>query len=163
MEKFLHLNEQGRRRREKKARKYKPDDIRKKIKVKFHKTLKLIMNNNLKKLIQNQSVSDEIILNTLCTCIELNPFDYDYYSTIYRLAPFKEVRRNLLFIVNCNGTNAVLEKRFDDIEFADHVKMLKTYTTDEYVLKNHNAIAVNQDELSEILTNHRETKNHEVF
>ena len=42
------LNEQGRRRREKKARKYKPDDIRKKIKVKFHKTLKLIMNNNLK-------------------------------------------------------------------------------------------------------------------
>jgi hypothetical protein len=42
------LNEQGRRRREKKARKYKPDDIRKKIKVKFHKTLKLIINNNLK-------------------------------------------------------------------------------------------------------------------
>jgi len=42
------LNEKGRKRREKKARKYKPDDIRKKIKVKFHKTLKLIMNNNLK-------------------------------------------------------------------------------------------------------------------
>ena len=42
------LNEKGRKRREKKARKYKPDDIRKKIKVKFHKTLKLIINNNLK-------------------------------------------------------------------------------------------------------------------
>ena len=43
-----YLNEQGRRRREKKGRKYKPDDIRKKIKVKFHKTLKLILNRNLK-------------------------------------------------------------------------------------------------------------------
>ena len=43
-----YLNEQGRRRREKKARKYEPDDIRKKIKGKFHKTLKLILNRNLK-------------------------------------------------------------------------------------------------------------------
>jgi len=33
---------------EKKARKYEPDDIRKKIKGKFHKTLKLILNRNLK-------------------------------------------------------------------------------------------------------------------
>ena len=44
-----YLNENGRKRREKKGRKYKPDDIRKKIKVKFHKTLKLLININLKK------------------------------------------------------------------------------------------------------------------
>ena len=33
----------------KKQRKFKPDDIRKKIKLKFHKTLKNIINDNLKK------------------------------------------------------------------------------------------------------------------
>ena len=47
--KKYYLDENGKKRREKKLRKYKPDDIRKKIKVKIHKTLKLIMNNNLKK------------------------------------------------------------------------------------------------------------------
>ena len=47
--KKYYLNEKGKKRREKKGRKYKPDDVRKKIKVKIHKTLKIIMNNNLKK------------------------------------------------------------------------------------------------------------------
>lgn len=119
--------------------------------------------NNLEKFIQGQSVSNETILKTLCACIELNPFDYDYYSSIYRMVPENEVRRNLLAIVNSNGTNPILEKRFDDIDFANFADMLKAYTTDEYVLKNHDSIAMNQEELSGILTNHRETKNHEVF
>ena len=44
-----YLNEKGRMKREKKGRKYNHDDIRKKIKVKFHKTLKLLINSNLKK------------------------------------------------------------------------------------------------------------------
>ena len=39
----------GSQKREKKARKYKPDDIRKKIKVRFHKKIKNIINENLKK------------------------------------------------------------------------------------------------------------------
>ena len=39
----------GNKKREKKARKYKPDDIRKKIKVRFHKKIKNILNENLKK------------------------------------------------------------------------------------------------------------------
>ena len=47
--KRYYLNENGKKRIIKKGRKYKPDDIRKKIKVKIHKTLKTIMNNNLKK------------------------------------------------------------------------------------------------------------------
>ena len=47
--KKYYLNEKGKKRIQKKGRKYKPDDIRKKIKVKIHKTLKTIMNNNLKK------------------------------------------------------------------------------------------------------------------
>lgn len=36
-------------RKEKKKRKYKPDDIRKKIKARFHKTIKNVINENLKK------------------------------------------------------------------------------------------------------------------
>ena len=43
------IDENGRRKKIKKKRKYKPDDIRKKIKCRFHKTLKNIINNNLKK------------------------------------------------------------------------------------------------------------------
>ena len=39
----------GNKKKEKKQRKFKPDDIRKKIKVRFHKTLKNIINENLKK------------------------------------------------------------------------------------------------------------------
>ena len=39
----------GKKKRIKKKRKYKPDDIRKKIKARFHKTIKNIINENLKK------------------------------------------------------------------------------------------------------------------
>ena len=39
----------GNKKKEKKQRKFKPDDIRKKIKVRFHKAIKNIINENLKK------------------------------------------------------------------------------------------------------------------
>ena len=39
----------GKKKRVKKKRKFKPDDIRKKIKARFHKTIKNIINENLKK------------------------------------------------------------------------------------------------------------------
>ena len=44
---FLASN--GKKKRVKKKRKFKPDDIRKKIKARFHKTLKNLLNDNLKK------------------------------------------------------------------------------------------------------------------
>ena len=50
-------NEEGNRKREKKARKFKPDDIRKKIKVRFHKKIKNIINENLKKAGSNELIS----------------------------------------------------------------------------------------------------------
>ena len=43
------INSNGKKKRIKKKRKYKPDDIRKKIKARFHKTIKNIINENLKK------------------------------------------------------------------------------------------------------------------
>ena len=43
------IAEDGKKKRVKKKRKYKPDDIRKKIKARFHKIIKNIINENLKK------------------------------------------------------------------------------------------------------------------
>ena len=48
--KMYYISSDGKKKRVKKKRKYKPDDIRKKIKVRFHKTLKNIINQNLKKV-----------------------------------------------------------------------------------------------------------------
>ena len=45
-----YIDKNGKKRRKKRERKYKSDDIRKKIKVKFHKTIKNIINKNLKKV-----------------------------------------------------------------------------------------------------------------
>ena len=47
--KKYYIDNKGKKRKERKIRKYKTDNIRKKIKVKFHKTLKNIINDNLKK------------------------------------------------------------------------------------------------------------------
>ena len=47
--KKYYISESGRKKRIKKKRKYKSDIIRKKIKSRFHKTLKYIINENLKK------------------------------------------------------------------------------------------------------------------
>ena len=47
--KKYYVDNKGKKRKERKKRKYKTDNIRKKIKVKFHKTLKNIINNNLKR------------------------------------------------------------------------------------------------------------------
>ena len=43
-----YIDKNGKKKKKRKERKYKSDDIRKKIKIKFHKTLKNILNNNLK-------------------------------------------------------------------------------------------------------------------
>ena len=47
--KKYYINENGRKRRVLRVRKFKNDDIRKKIKIKFHKVIKNIINKNLKK------------------------------------------------------------------------------------------------------------------
>ena len=44
-----YIDEKGKKRKQKKRRKFKPDDIRKKIKSRFHKVIKNIINTNLKK------------------------------------------------------------------------------------------------------------------
>lgn len=51
------IDSEGRQKKLKKTRKYKSDDIRKKIKVHFHKELKNIINQNLKKAGSNELIS----------------------------------------------------------------------------------------------------------
>ena len=46
--KYIAISDRSKK-RSKKSRIYKPDDIRKKIKVRFHKRIKNIINENLKK------------------------------------------------------------------------------------------------------------------
>ena len=47
--KKYYIGDNGKKKRVRKKRKFKPDDIRKKIKARFHKALKNIINDNLKK------------------------------------------------------------------------------------------------------------------
>jgi hypothetical protein len=49
-----YTDEKGKKKKQKKKRKFKPDDIRKKIKTRFHKTIKNIINENLKIAGSNQ-------------------------------------------------------------------------------------------------------------
>ena len=66
--------------REKKARKYKPDDIRKKIKVRFHKKIKNIINENLKKAGSNQLFSflPQLFLGNIS-----KKFNYQYMNKTF--------------------------------------------------------------------------------
>ena len=66
--------------REKKARKYKPDDIRKKIKVRFHKKIKNIINENLKKAGSNKLFSflPQLFLGNIS-----KKFNYQYMNKTF--------------------------------------------------------------------------------
>ena len=73
-------DKQGNKKREKKQRKYKPDDIRKKIKVRFHKTIKNILNENLK------NVGSKELFNFLPQFFIGNiskKFNYQYMNTTF--------------------------------------------------------------------------------
>ena len=70
----------GTQKREKKARKYKPDDIRKKIKVRFHKKIKNIINENLKKAGSNKLFSflPQLFLGNIS-----KKFNYQYMNKTF--------------------------------------------------------------------------------
>ena len=73
-------NEEGNKKREKKARKFKPDDIRKKIKVRFHKKIKNIINENLKKAGSNELISflPQFFLGNIA-----KKFNKQYFNTTF--------------------------------------------------------------------------------
>ena len=122
--KKYYLDENGKKRREKKLRKYKPDDIRKKIKVKIHKTLKLIMNNNLKKAGSEKFFKylPQMFIGNISQKFNFNYLEYTYKElllTDFTLYP-KEYRNKRI----------------------DYRNYLKNKDTVEYLEEN-NEIAIN--------------------
>ena len=73
-------DKEGNKKREKKQRKYKPDDIRKKIKVRFHKKIKNILNENLKNAGANELFSflPQFFIGNIS-----KKFNYQYMNTTF--------------------------------------------------------------------------------
>ena len=93
----------GNKKRQKKARKFKPDDIRKKIKVRFHKKVKNIINENLKKAGSNELFSflPQIFIGNIAKKFNNQYFDSTYedllkinFSDIEKDYPNKECDYN---------------------------------------------------------------------
>jgi hypothetical protein len=82
--KKYYYSENGRRKRVKKKRKYKADIIRKKIKSRFHKTIKTIINDNLKKA-GSKMLFDclpQCFIGNITKSLNFKCFDYTYKDLI---------------------------------------------------------------------------------
>ena len=76
----------GNKKRQKKARKFKPDDIRKKIKVRFHKKIKNLINENLKKAGSNELFSflPQIFIGNIAKKFN-NQYLYSTYEDLLKI------------------------------------------------------------------------------
>ena len=100
-----YIDEKGKKKRKKKKRKCKPDDIRKKIKSRFHKTLKNIINTKLKKAGSNklfnflpQSFIKNITIKLNSETLSLTYeklLEKDYSSEIYPKADRNKYSENM--------------------------------------------------------------------
>ena len=141
---FLASN--GKKKRVKKKRKFKPDDIRKKIKARFHKTLKNILNDNLKKAGSKelfdflpQCFIGNVSKKTNAKCFELTL--KELLSTNFLIELNKEGYRNSkvdnnkcnknIRVLNYLKNNPEISKRsgFDLIKDKKYKDILKIYFT----------------------------------
>ena len=112
--------ENGKKKKVKKKRKFKPDDIRKKIKARFHKTIKNIINENLKK------AGSKELFDFLPQCFIGN------VSKKTNSKCFELTYKELL------STNFLVELNKEDYRNSkvDHKKLLKNKEVLEYLEKN---------------------------
>ena len=112
--------EDGKKKKVKKKRKFKPDDIRKKIKSRFHKTIKNIINENLKK------AGSKELFDFLPQCF-IGNVTKKANSKCFELT-FKELL----------STNFILELNKDDNRNSkvDYNKYMKNKKVLEYLEKN---------------------------
>ena len=110
--------EEGSKKKEKKARKFKPDDIRKKIKVRFHKKIKNIINENLKKAGSNELISflPQFFIGNIA-----KKFNKQYFNTTFE---------DLLKIDFSTFQEEYFNKECDKKQFYKNMKTL------EYLEKN---------------------------
>ena len=118
--KKYYLDENGKRRKVRKCRKYKPDDIRKKIKVKIHKTLKIIINNNLKKAGSQKFFRylPQMFIGNISQNFNFKYLDYTYKDlllTDFTLYPkeYKNKKIDYNNYLKNKDTVAYLEENFD--------------------------------------------------
>jgi hypothetical protein len=104
----------GKKKRVKKKRKYKPDDIRKKIKARFHKIIKNIINENLKKAGSTQLFDfiPQCFIGNVSKKVNFNTLELTY----------KEIL-SCNFSVELNSDS--LNKKVDNIKYLKNQKVLK--------------------------------------
>ena len=108
----------GKIKREKKRRKFKPDDIRKKIKAKFHKVLKNIINNNLIKAGSN---------------LLFDFFPQDFISNI--TIKFNNIALNYSYeeLIKIDLTEKLLKQEKNEIDLEKYKRNIEVL---EYIDKN---------------------------
>ena len=112
--KKYYINEKGKKRRIKKERKYKSDDIRKKIKVKFHKTIKNIININNKHTVEYLEENEEISINSGFYFIK----DMKYKDMLEAYFSSKQFENSIIELKNKNESIDYIQK---------YIKLSKEY------------------------------------
>ena len=162
--KKYYISSEGKKKRIKKIRKYKPDDIRKKIKVRFHKILKNIINTNLKKVNSKElfdfipqsfigNISKKLNFNALnLTYKELLSIDFNQnkidnkkylknQKVLKYLQENPEISKKSGFdIIQNMKYKDLLQLYFNSSEFEDSIELLKNEKEsieyiDEYIYR----------------------------
>ena len=148
----------------KKPRKYKPDDIMKKIKVRFHKKLRNIINENLKKAGSNKLLSSlpQVFIGNITKKFnskymnktfedllsdfpkEYSSKDCDYKQFIKNQETLKYLEENLE-ISKISGFNLlkkmkyrdILRHYFSSVEFEQSIKQLEKENEDDEYIKEY--------------------------
>ena len=121
--KFITDQERNKK-REKTQRKYKPDDIRKKIKVRFHKKIKNILNENLKNAGANELFS--FLPQSFIGNIS-KKFNYQYMDTTFE---------ELLSINFSDCQKEYFNKNYDYKQFVKNKKTLEYLKNNPEISKN---------------------------
>jgi hypothetical protein len=133
-----YTDEKGKKKRKKKKRKCKPDDIRKKIKSRFHKTLKNIINTKLKQAGANklfnflpQSFIKNITIKLNSQSLSLTYeklLEKDYSSEIYPKADRNKYSENMRVLNYLKENQEISEQsEFNRIKNMKYMDILSAY------------------------------------
>ena len=135
-----YTDEKGKRRKQKKIRKFKPDDIRKKIKARFHKIIKNIINIKLKKagakklfdfFPQNFITNITVNLNSQAlnlTYEKLIELDFSSDSNRKRGPDIEKYNKNLEVLKYLNENDEICKKSdFEKIKNMKYIDILRAY------------------------------------
>jgi len=135
-----YTNARGKKKKEKKKRKYKPDDIRKKIKSRFHKAIKNVINERIKKagakelfdcfpqkFITNITIdlNNEAIQLTYKQLIE-KPY-YEENSDEKKCPDIEKYKKNQKILKDLNNSEISKKSGFEKIQNMKYSDILRAY------------------------------------